>query len=175
MILPSIAFEFRRTGKQLEIFVLAHFLDVIRYPLRLKMPGARPALHTRRRQQGAQKLLRDPGCRQTAAVLGKRRGVECRLVNPRSNEPAEQKIERQPLQQLAFRADRIQKLQDLRACIGAWPAARSEPASPGAPGEAHLPGLSANDRCTPIMIFWPGGDLRTMPALAHNEADMDWR
>jgi hypothetical protein len=57
-------------------------------------------------------------------------------------------------------------LQDLRACIGAWPAARSEPASPGAPGEAHLPGLSANDRCTPIMIFWPGGDLRTMPALA---------
>jgi hypothetical protein len=52
MILLSIAFEFRGTGKQLEIFVLAHFLDANRYPLRLKMPGARPALHTRRRQQG---------------------------------------------------------------------------------------------------------------------------
>jgi hypothetical protein len=163
MILPSIAFEFRGTGKQLEIFVLSHFLDANRYPLRLKMPGARPALHTRRRQQGPRNSC-------AIRVAGRRpRFLEnVEASNAASSIPG-------PTNQRNKRSNFSRSMQDLRACIGAWPAARSEPASPGAPGEADLPGLSANDRCTPIMIFWPGGDLRTMPALAHNEADMDWR
>src|SRR6202020_1082550 len=51
---------------------------------------------------------------QAVAVLVERRGVEHALVDGKPNEPAKQKVELDSLDQLALRADRIEKLQKRR-------------------------------------------------------------
>src|SRR4029077_4971148 len=51
---------------------------------------------------------------QAVAVLGEGRGVEDLLIDRQSDEPAKQKVELQPFDQLPLRADRIEKLQQRR-------------------------------------------------------------
>jgi hypothetical protein len=65
-----------------------------------------PGLGKQRRQE--------PGCdvarQQAVAVLGEGGVVPHRIVDPEPDEPAKQQVEVEPLHQLAFRADRIERL-----------------------------------------------------------------
>ena len=75
---------------------------------------AEQSLHPWLRQNRAQELGGDVALQQAIAVLGKRRVIPHRIVNADPHEPAEQKIELQPLHQLPLRADRIERLQKHR-------------------------------------------------------------
>jgi hypothetical protein len=78
------------------------------------MLGAQKPLHFRQGDERGQKLLRDLRGEQAVAILGEGRGVEHGLVDGKPNEPAKQKVKLDPLDQLALRADRIEKLQKRR-------------------------------------------------------------
>ena len=75
------------------------------------MLRAQKPLHLRQAEQRRQKPLRDLVCEQAVAVLGEGRRVEHLLVDRQSDEPAKQKVELDPLDQLPLRPDRIEKLQ----------------------------------------------------------------
>jgi hypothetical protein len=63
------------------------------------------------RQHGGEKLDRDITRQQPVAVLGEGRGVPHRVVDAEADEPAEQQVELNPFDQLPFRADRVERLQ----------------------------------------------------------------
>jgi hypothetical protein len=65
-------------------------------------------------EQRGQKVLCDLGRQQPVPVLREYRMIPYRIVDPQANEPTEQKIEIQPLHQLAFGTDRIEHLQQAR-------------------------------------------------------------
>ncbi len=62
-------------------------------------------------QQGGEKALRHVGAQQPVPVLGENARIPHRIVDSKPHEPAEQKIELQPLHQLTLRANRIEQLQ----------------------------------------------------------------
>src|ERR1700733_1587483 len=78
------------------------------------MLGAQKPLRFRQGDERGQKLLRDLLGEQAVAVLREARGVEHVLVDHKPDEPAKQKVKLDPLDQLALRADRIEKLQKRR-------------------------------------------------------------
>ena len=75
------------------------------------MLRAQKPLHLRQAEKRRQKPLPDLVCEQAVAVLGEGRRVERLLVDRQSDEPAKQKVELDPLDQLPLRPDRIEKLQ----------------------------------------------------------------
>src|SRR3984957_20327598 len=76
-----------------------------------KVVRAQKALHAWLDQNGVQKFRGDRPFEKTVAVLRKYRMIPRRLIDADPDEPAEQKIELQPLHQLALRPDRIKPLQ----------------------------------------------------------------
>ena len=74
---------------------------------------SRPA-HPRLRQHGRQEARRYLAIQQPVAVLGEGGGVPDRIVHAEPDEPAEQQVEVDPLDQLAFGPDRVEGLQQQR-------------------------------------------------------------
>ncbi len=58
-----------------------------------------------------QELARDLAIQQPVAVLGEGGGAPHRVLDAETDKPAEQQIAVDPLDQLPFRADRIERLQ----------------------------------------------------------------
>jgi hypothetical protein len=67
-------------------------------------------LHPALRQHRRKELRRDIAIEQPVAVLGERRGIPNRLVDAQPDEPTEQKVVLDPLDQLTLRPDRVKRL-----------------------------------------------------------------
>ena len=79
-----------------------------------EMLGREQHRHLRMRQHCGKELHRDIARQEPVAVLGTRRRVPYRIIHAEADEPAEQQIELDPLDQLALRTERVERLQQQR-------------------------------------------------------------
>src|SRR5665213_2627079 len=71
-------------------------------------------LHPALRQHSRQELRRDIAIEQPVTVLGERRRVPNHLVDAKTDEPTEQQVVFDPLDQLTLRPDRVKRLKQQR-------------------------------------------------------------